>query len=86
MVAKTHPKSLVLLVDDGSGPVESALLQPLVRNLRKDFPKNFSSAGVNGESVGALGALSVCFLGASINIERNAPSIMYSNFAMWSSI
>jgi len=42
MVAQTHPKSQVLLVDDGSGPVESALLQPLVRNLRKDFPKNFS--------------------------------------------
>ena len=42
MVAKTHPKSQVRLVDDGSGPAENALLQPLVRNLRKNFPKNFS--------------------------------------------
>ena len=42
MVAKAHPKSQVLLVDDGSGPVESALLQPLVRNLKKEYPKHFS--------------------------------------------
>ena len=42
MVAKAHPRSMVLLVDDGSGPVENARLQPLVRQLRKRFPKNFS--------------------------------------------
>lgn len=42
IVARAHPKSMVLLVDDGSGPVENALLQPLVRKLRKQFPKNFS--------------------------------------------
>lgn len=42
MVAKNHRKSHVLLVDDGSGPVENALLRPLVGKLRKAFPDNFS--------------------------------------------
>ena len=40
-VARSFSKSRVLLVDDGSGPAENALLQPLVRQLRKKFPRNF---------------------------------------------
>lgn len=41
VVAAFYPKSRVLLVDDGSGPAENTLLQPLVRRLQKGFPRNF---------------------------------------------
>ena len=44
-----------------------------------NFPKNFSSAGVNGESAPSLGALSVSCAGASVIIFANAVSIIYSN-------
>lgn len=41
VVAKTSPKSRVLLVDDGSGPAEHASLRPLVRKLQATYPRNF---------------------------------------------
>ena len=41
MVVKTNPKSRVILVDDGSGPAQNALLRPLVRRLQNGFPRNF---------------------------------------------
>ena len=41
MVAKTFPKSRVILVDDGSGPDENALLRPLVHRLQAGFGRNF---------------------------------------------
>lgn len=68
MVAKTYPKSQVLLVDDGSGPVEVALLQPLVRNLSKAFPKNFSFLALP-KNLGKGGAILAAWRSSSKNFD-----------------